>query len=100
MDLEIDESNLTGETNPRRKHCEPITANSFAELALSERDNIGFMGTLVRNGEYCNWFWQYGVKWLDINSWSSSIRSWIWYCGWHRQRHRIWQGFRDDARGW
>ncbi|KAH8551635.1 PMR1-type calcium-transporting P-type ATPase [Umbelopsis sp. PMI_123] len=50
VDLEIDESNLTGETNPRRKHCEPITANSFAELALSERDNIGFMGTLVRNG--------------------------------------------------
>jgi Ca2+-transporting ATPase len=41
---------LTGETNPRRKHCEAITANSFAELALSERDNIGFMGTLVRNG--------------------------------------------------
>jgi magnesium-transporting ATPase (P-type) len=56
VDLEIDESNLTGETNPRRKHCEPITANSFAELALSERDNIGFMGTLVRNGELCNWF--------------------------------------------
>jgi len=50
VDLEIDESNLTGETNPRRKHCEPVTANSFAELALSERDNIGFMGTLVRNG--------------------------------------------------
>ncbi|KAJ2955140.1 hypothetical protein NQZ79_g8814 [Umbelopsis isabellina] len=49
VDLEIDESNLTGETNPRRKHCEAITANSFAELALSERDNIGFMGTLVRN---------------------------------------------------
>ena len=53
MDLEIDESNLTGETNPRHKHCEPITANSFAELALSERDNIGLMGTLVRNGEFC-----------------------------------------------
>jgi magnesium-transporting ATPase (P-type) len=66
VDLEIDESNLTGETNPRRKHCEPITANSFAELALSERDNIGFMATLVRNGELIYLYTAGMWWWLDI----------------------------------
>ncbi|KAJ8654913.1 calcium-transporting P-type ATPase, PMR1-type [Lichtheimia ornata] len=50
VDLEIDESNLTGENKPRRKHINAIDAHSYAELALSERDNIAFMGTLVRNG--------------------------------------------------
>ncbi|KAI8144103.1 PMR1-type calcium-transporting P-type ATPase [Fennellomyces sp. T-0311] len=50
VDLEIDESNLTGENKPRRKHINAINANSYTELALSDRDNIAFMGTLVRNG--------------------------------------------------
>ncbi|CAO3624168.1 unnamed protein product [Cunninghamella echinulata] len=48
VDLEIDESNLTGENKPRRKTTDAI--NTYGELALSERDNIAFMGTLVRNG--------------------------------------------------
>ncbi|KAI8086463.1 PMR1-type calcium-transporting P-type ATPase [Halteromyces radiatus] len=48
VDLEIDESNLTGENKPRRKMVDALT--SYGELALSERDNIAFMGTLVRNG--------------------------------------------------
>ncbi|CAO3587856.1 unnamed protein product [Absidia cylindrospora] len=48
VDLEIDESNLTGENKPRRKMVDALT--SFGELALSDRDNIAFMGTLVRNG--------------------------------------------------
>jgi Ca2+-transporting ATPase len=77
VDLEIDESNLTGETNPRRKHCEPITANSFAELALSERDNIGFMGTLVRNGECCSnrneRLWQYTDDYSHIGHGSGIV---------------------------
>ncbi|KAG0176386.1 High affinity Ca2+/Mn2+ P-type ATPase-like protein [Apophysomyces sp. BC1034] len=50
VDLEIDESNLTGENKPRRKIIDAISANMYNELALSERDNIAFMGTLVRNG--------------------------------------------------
>lgn len=50
VDLEIDESNLTGENKPRRKIVDAINADAYAELALSERDNIAFMGTLVRNG--------------------------------------------------
>jgi Ca2+-transporting ATPase len=49
--LEIDESNLTGENKPRRKISEAISTSSFGELALNERENIAFMGTLVRNGK-------------------------------------------------
>ncbi|CAO3646161.1 unnamed protein product [Cunninghamella blakesleeana] len=48
VDLEIDESNLTGENKPRRKTTDAI--NTYGELALGERENIAFMGTLVRNG--------------------------------------------------
>ncbi|KAI8978367.1 PMR1-type calcium-transporting P-type ATPase [Pilobolus umbonatus] len=49
-ELEIDESNLTGENKPRRKIADIISSSSFGELALNERENIAFMGTLVRNG--------------------------------------------------
>ncbi|KAI8058642.1 PMR1-type calcium-transporting P-type ATPase [Gilbertella persicaria] len=48
--LEIDESNLTGENKPRRKIADVLATTSYAELALNERENIAFMGTLVRNG--------------------------------------------------
>ncbi|KAI9092177.1 PMR1-type calcium-transporting P-type ATPase [Phlyctochytrium arcticum] len=48
-DLTIDESSLTGENEPCRKHCDVIVASS-AELPLAERRNVAFMGTLVRNG--------------------------------------------------
>lgn len=50
MELEIDESNLTGENRPRRKISEAISTASYGELALNERENIAFMGTLVRQG--------------------------------------------------
>ncbi|KAI8377809.1 PMR1-type calcium-transporting P-type ATPase [Radiomyces spectabilis] len=50
VDLEIDESNLTGENKPRRKILEAIGTHPYSELSLAERDNIAFMGTLVRNG--------------------------------------------------
>ncbi|CAE7208909.1 unnamed protein product [Rhizoctonia solani] len=46
LDLEIDESSLTGETHPARKSttaCPP-------RAPLGERTSIAFMGTLVRNG--------------------------------------------------
>ncbi|KAJ3356281.1 High affinity Ca2+/Mn2+ P-type ATPase-like protein [Entophlyctis luteolus] len=53
-DAEFDESSLTGETRPRRKHSEVVlpstsTANN-GEPALAERNNIAFMGTLIRSG--------------------------------------------------
>ncbi|KAK7691917.1 hypothetical protein QCA50_005322 [Cerrena zonata] len=68
VDLEIDESSLTGETTARRKDvetCQPIanghvngTANGFGlphavpqeAVALAERSCIAYMGTLVRSG--------------------------------------------------
>ncbi|EJF55327.1 hypothetical protein DICSQDRAFT_74527 [Dichomitus squalens LYAD-421 SS1] len=68
VDLEVDESSLTGETTTRRKDTEPCTAmgagNGYANgsgtgygvpagepVALAERSCIAYMGTLVRNGE-------------------------------------------------
>lgn len=63
VDLEIDESSLTGENKPCRKHTNPIEGNA-ADLPLAERKNIGFMGTLVRRGntrrkKQCDmWYWE------------------------------------------
>ena len=57
VELEVDESALTGETKPARKGtdaCVPdLSAHEGAKsggLALSERTCVAFMGTLVRNG--------------------------------------------------
>ena len=64
VDLEIDESSLTGETTARRKDAETCqsAANGYANgvangvvhepVALADRSCIAYMGTLVRNGEY------------------------------------------------
>ncbi|RUS15392.1 hypothetical protein BC937DRAFT_92522 [Endogone sp. FLAS-F59071] len=52
VDLELDESNLTGENKTRRKQTEAITVNAYAELEVAERDNIAFMGTLLRNASF------------------------------------------------
>ncbi|KAJ3288716.1 High affinity Ca2+/Mn2+ P-type ATPase-like protein [Borealophlyctis nickersoniae] len=49
-DLEIDESSLTGENEPCKKHAGIIDGHTAADLPLAERKNIAFMGTLVRNG--------------------------------------------------
>lgn len=71
LDLEIDESSLTGETNARRKDAEPCKPVSVSGMpgsafvnghanghvaagepvALADRTCIAYMGTLVRNGE-------------------------------------------------
>ena len=62
VDLEIDESSLTGETTARRKGTEPCRAGagganghvgperSLEPVAMADRTCIGYMGTLVRNG--------------------------------------------------
>lgn len=44
--LTIDESNLTGETTPLRKHVDPVQGDH----PVLERSLIAFMGTLVRDG--------------------------------------------------
>ncbi|CEH11910.1 ca-transporting atpase [Ceraceosorus bombacis] len=49
--LEIDESTLTGETRPRRKVAEVIPRSADgSDVAIADRDNIAFMGTLVKSG--------------------------------------------------
>jgi P-type Ca2+ transporter type 2C len=60
VDLEVDESSLTGETHARRKDSNPCISTpttsmdgpgNSGDVALAERSCIGYMGTLVRNGE-------------------------------------------------
>lgn len=73
VDLEIDESSLTGETLPRSKDTRPCEVekpkSTFGPsgdavrdevqlgglVSLAERSCIAYMGTLVRNGEII-WF--------------------------------------------
>lgn len=62
VDLEIDESSLTGETIARSKNVDACRmANGYANghavgagepVALAERSCIAYMGTLVRNGAF------------------------------------------------
>lgn len=49
VDLKIDESSFTGETEPASKIVEVILP-SKASGGISQRKNIAFMGTLVRCG--------------------------------------------------
>ena len=47
VDLEVDESSLTGETDARIKRMEPCAPG----VPMAERSSIAHMGTLVKNGE-------------------------------------------------
>ncbi|KAI8927779.1 PMR1-type calcium-transporting P-type ATPase [Entophlyctis helioformis] len=49
VQLDVDESSLTGENEPMRKQTDEVHATG-AHLALTERRNVAFMGTLVRHG--------------------------------------------------
>lgn len=55
VDLEVDESSLTGEQDARKKTpstCQYENNGPFGDaVALAERSCIAFMGTLVRNGK-------------------------------------------------
>ncbi|CAK4728271.1 unnamed protein product [Aphanomyces euteiches] len=48
IDLEVDESSLTGETHVVAKHTKPILSAHLHPIA--ERKNLVYMGTLVRGG--------------------------------------------------
>ncbi|KZV61334.1 calcium-transporting P [Peniophora sp. CONT] len=57
LDLEIDESSLTGETTSRTKTVAPCTQHGLGDaihsiepVAMADRTCIAYMGTLVRNG--------------------------------------------------
>lgn len=47
VDLEVDESSLTGETDARIKRVEPCAPG----VPMAERSSIAHMGTLVKNGK-------------------------------------------------
>ena len=47
VDLEVDESSLTGETDARVKGVEPCAPG----VAMAERSSVAHMGTLVKNGK-------------------------------------------------
>ena len=49
VDLSIDESSFTGETDPKSKTTE-TASNAQSVKNLAQRKNIAFMGTLVKNG--------------------------------------------------
>lgn len=49
VNLEIDESTMTGETKPVKKQIEPIHSTTRLPT-ISERTNVALMGTLVKNG--------------------------------------------------
>jgi P-type Ca2+ transporter type 2C len=50
-DLDIDESNLSGETSPMRKHVDAIALSQGSDsVAVSDRFNTALMGTLLRGG--------------------------------------------------
>ena len=48
IDLAIDESSFTGETEPSMKTTDVISPTDIQHL--SQRRNIAFMGTLVKSG--------------------------------------------------
>ena len=53
VSLEIDESTLTGEIKPRKKHFQPVPHPPTGDspiTSINERENIAFMGTLVKAG--------------------------------------------------
>ena len=53
LELEVDESSLTGETRPAQKSTEMCSAGTDRPgetVGLAERTCIAYMGTLVRNG--------------------------------------------------
>jgi P-type Ca2+ transporter type 2C len=52
VDLEIDESSLTGETEGRGKGVESCERHGVETVALADRTCVAYMGTLVRNGKY------------------------------------------------
>lgn len=48
--LTIDESNLTGETRPVKKHTRALQNEKNEMIPVTDRGSISFMGTLVRDG--------------------------------------------------
>ena len=93
VDLEIDESSLTGETEARRKTSDICPLGAGREpVALADRICVGYMGTLVRNGEFslsCI------ISFMPLMGLG---RTWHWCCDCHRRTDRIRCYLHHDAR--
>lgn len=101
VDLEIDESSLTGETIARpkdHKTCDLWKSgggsnskdSGLGEVApLAERSCIAYMGTLVRNGELTYELWFALTK--------PDTRAWDWDRHCHRCTDGVWCHFLYDA---
>ena len=95
VDLEIDESSLTGETEARKKFSTTCPFEGGASIgepvALAERTCIAYMGTLVRNGNII----------FSLDSDRRKLKNFR-QGNWYRYRHWNWDGvwrhFFDDAR--
>jgi Ca2+-transporting ATPase len=95
VDLEVDESSLTGETVARKKSTEACAfdiggAGEQEPVSLADRTCIGYMGTLVRNGMYSCLMWTRLLTGL--------YRPWNWDCNCNRNTDGIWCYFFYDAR--
>lgn len=77
VDLEIDESSLTGETEARKKFSTTCPFEGGASVgepvALAERTCIAYMGTLVRNGKITCFSLDSGVENLKISGRATGI---------------------------
>lgn len=103
VDLEIDESSLTGETiarpkDPKTCDLENHDIGTFAKeagsgevVALAERSCIAYMGTLVRNGKPTQ------ELFFVLTKLAPDTRTWDWDRHCHRCPNRIWCHLLYDA---
>jgi Ca2+-transporting ATPase len=49
VDIAVDESSFTGETEPSNKTTDPVSSE-LASMNILQRKNICFMGTLLKSG--------------------------------------------------
>ncbi|KAF8598978.1 calcium-transporting P [Ceratobasidium sp. AG-I] len=71
LDLELDESSLTGETRPSRKNVDTCSPG----VPLGERSCIAFMGTLVQNGRGTGIFGAIFAMMQDIEEKRTSLQA-------------------------
>jgi len=93
VELEVDESSLTGETVPSRKGIEKCMVENGApgeSVALAERTCVAYMGTLVRNGES-----NYTIY---LRIYSFYRRKGLWSRCWYWLSNRVWCYILHDAR--
>lgn len=98
IDLAIDESSFTGETEPAQKSTAPLLKAN----GLTTKKNIAFMGTLVRCGSgkvscIIVYMFSYVFTNLLIIYKYLKIIIFIGDCSQYRRKKRIWRSVFNDA---